>query len=673
MTFPSRKLSRFGGTTLIEVLVVIVVFLVGILAIAQIFPGGVKILNRSRNNSMAIGLLRSELEMLKSRPDVVPGEVIPIRMTLIGGVYVPVEDPTWSSTQYTPAITSIGADGVGLEAGRAWQLVSGANTTRRVIGETHKITAPKLLSPDGTSVTAPFGSLAVLELGPIDHVGGIQLPGQLNVYGRDMYRRLAHSVTDYNGLRGYEYSVQNMDSNIAEIAFPAAVAGNYRISLTATINNAGSIYTRRLNGQTVSIAATAGGFTIVPVSAIPGVLNAGENLVNVEVDSLKIAHLYTQIAPATAFDVNDIFQYKVLNGRIGELLFNPNLFGKYEERAGTTRQPYVARIDYDVRDWRIIHEDFRISTSNPAGLPKLLKLAIPSLRTNSVAQADGLQAPAHGVGPDAPNAGMEDVFVVSNTTVPGANTTDADNMLLIDLETGGQLLESYNGKPTMKMDKSSGYITLFDVDNDDTNGLTQAIATPDGSVVLTNVTGRVLRAYYMTREDWAIQITRSAAHYDFTFANPAAAQYYVGGTGLLNGLSTRLYFPAMDANRKVSIGKIRYISAGGVEKLIEGEEFQIKFRNGVDSITQPMPSIDLRDIDNGALGFVQDTANPQSMAYSIADVRGVSIIAKSFYNNGHFSLAANGANNLNIGFGNWAKEWGITSKETYLHRGEAIQ
>jgi hypothetical protein len=257
--------------------------------------------------------------------------------------------------------------------------------------------------------------------------------------------------------------------------------------------------------------------------------------------------------------------------------------------------------------------------------------------------------------------------------VPGANTTDADNMLLIDLETGGQLLESYNGKPTMKMDKSSGYITLFDVDNDDTNGLTQAIATPDGSVVLTNVTGRVLRAYYMTREDWAIQITRSAAHYDFTFANPAAAQYYVGGTGLLNGLSTRLYFPAMDANRKVSIGKIRYISAGGVEKLIEGEEFQIKFRNGVDSITQPMPSIDLRDIDNGALGFVQDTANPQSMAYSIADVRGVSIIAKSFYNNGHFSLAANGANNLNIGFGNWAKEWGITSKETYLHRGEAIQ
>ena len=683
MIFPSRKLTRLSGTTLIEVLVVIVVFLVGILAIAQIFPGGIKILNHSRNNSMAIALERSQLELLKSRPDVVPGEVVPIRMTLIAGVYVPVEDPTWLPTQYTPAATGIDANGIATGTGRAWQLVSGANTTRRVIGETHKITAPKLLSPDGTSVTAPFGSLALLEFGPIDHIGGVQLPGQLNVYGRDMYRRVANLVPDdYQNIRDYEYGVRNMASPVAEIAFPAAVAGNYRISITATINNAGNVFTRRLNGQTVSIAATPGGFAVVPVSAIPGVLTAGETLVGVEVDSLKIAHLFTQLAAATAFDVNDLFQYKVLNGRVGELLFNPNMFGKYEERAGTTRQPYVARVDYDVRDWRILHEDFRISTSSPAGLPKVLKLAIPSLRTNSVRQADGLSAPSHATviaGADAPNAGMEDVFVVNNTAVPGANTVGADNMLVIDVATGGQLLESVGGTATMKIDKSNGYITLFDIDNDDTNGLTQAIATPDGAVTMTNVTGRVLRFYYMAREDWAIQITRSAAHYDFTFGTPAAAQYYVGGTGLLNGSRTRLYFPQMDTNRKVSIGKLRYLwdDAGTTrEGLLEGAEFQIKFRTGPDSITQAMPSIDLRDVVPTALNFVQDTTSTASMAYSVGDVRGVSIIAKAFYNSSGFTLlpaVADEANNLNNRFGNWAKEWGVTSKETYLLRGEAIQ
>ncbi len=674
MIFPARKLNRFGGTTLIEVLVVIVVFLVGILAIAQIFPGGVKILNKSRNNSMAIGLLRSELELLKSRPGVVPGEVVPIRMTLVGPIYVPVEDPTWSSTEYSPAATGIDASGVALGSGRAWQLVSGANTTRRIVGETHNITAPKLLSPDGTSVTAPFGSLAMLEFGPIDHVGGV--PGQLNVYGRDMYRRVAKVLpSDYAGMRDYEYGVSKMNSPGAEIAFPAIASGNYRLSITVTVNNAGAISTRRLNGLALPIAATPTGYAIVPVGAIPGVLGGGEALINVEVDSLKIAHLFTQLAAATAFDTTDLFQYKVLNGRIGQLLFNPNLFGKYEERAGATRQPYAARIDYDVRDWRILHEDFRITTSNPGGLAKVLKLAIPSLRTNSVNQADGLRAPSHATviaGADAPNAGMEDVFVVPNSSVAGANTTDADNMLLVDVATGGQLLETYLGTPTMRIDKSSGYITLFDIDSNDANGLTQAIATADGSVVLTNITGRLFRAYYMAREDWAIQVTRSAAHYDFTYAAPSAAQYYVGGTSALNGSTTRIYFPRMDANRKVSVGKIRYM-AGGVERLLEGAEFQIRFRAGVDSITQPMPSIDITDIDGSATSFVQDTTSPASMAYSVGDIRGVSIIAKAFYNSGQFSLGTDFTANLNTKFSNWAKEWGITSKETYLHRGEAIQ
>lgn len=676
MSSTVRNTKRFAGTTLIEILVVIVVFLVGILAIAQIFPGGIKILNKSRNNSMAIGLLRSQQELLKSRPDVIPGEVVPIRMTLIGPVYTPVEDPSWLPTEYSPAGTAILANGIVPEAGRAWQLVSGANITRRIIGETHKIPAPKLLSPDGTSVTAPFGSLCLLEFGPIDHIGGVQLPGQLNVYGRDMYRRAAKSAADYVGMRDYEYGVMNMTTGVAEIAFPAAVAGNFRISITATISNAGAVYTRRLNGQSVAIAATPGGYAVVPVAAIGGVLQPGENLLGVEVDSLKIAHLFTQLAPATAFDANDLFQYKVLNGRVGELLFNPRLFGKYEERAGAPRQPYVARIDYDVRDWRIIHEDFRVTTSSPAGLAKVLKLAIPSLRTNSVKGEDGLTIPSHAAilaGADAPNPGMEDVFIVSNNVIANANTTDADNMLIIDQATGGQLLETYNGQATMRLDKSGGNIILLDIDSNDANGLTQAIATTDGSVVLTNVTGRALRAYYMARENWALQVTRSAAHYDFTYVAPAAAQYYVGGTGALNGRTTRLYFPAMDTNRKVSIGKIRYMTSGGVERTLEGAEFQVKFNGGPDSITQAMPSIDLRDIDPTAVSFVQDTTSAASMAFSIGDVRGVSVISKAFYNSGAFALSANTTDNLLTKFGNWAKEWGVSSRETYMHRGEAIQ
>lgn len=679
MIFPSRKLSRIGGTTLIEVLVVIVVFLVGILAIAQIFPGGIKILNNARNNSMAVALAKSELERLKSRPDVVPGAVVPVRYSLIASVYQPLSDPNWLSTEYSPSATGIDNTGIALGSGHAWQLVSGANIARRVLGETHKITAPKLLSPDGTSVTAPFGSLVVLEFGPIDHNGGAQLPGQLQVYGRDMFRRAAKATTDYNGLRDYEYAVANMGTSAAVIAFPATVAGNYRVSLTATVNNAGSIFTRSVPGQNITIGVDPNGYFLVPVASIANVVMPGETLVNVEVDSMKIARQYTQLAAATPFSGTDLFEYKVLNGRIGELLFNPNLFGKYEERAGTTRQPYVARIDYDVRDWRILHEDFRVSLSSPAGLPKVLKLAVPSLKTNSVNGADGLIAPSHDdviAGSDSPNAGMEDVYVVNNAAIAGANTAVADNMLVVDLATGGQLLESYNGRPTMTIDKSSGYITLYDIDNDDTNGLTQAIATVDGSVALTNVTGRVLRTYYMGREEWAVQVTRNAAQYASTYVMPDYDKYYVGGTGVLNGSATRIYFPRMDANRKIVIGKVRYIwnDAGTPrEGVLEGAEFQIRFRSGADSITQPLPSIDLTDILPLATSFSQDTPNVASRAYSVSDVRGVSMVAKVFYNSGAFSLGANTANNLNTNFSNWAKDWRVVSKETYLHRGDAIQ
>lgn len=679
MIFPSRKLSRIGGTTLVEVLVVIVVFLVGILAIAQIFPGGIKILNRARNNSIAVTLGRSALAALQSRPDVVPEAILPVRFQLIAGVYTPVVDSTISNTEYTPAATGIGQNGIVPESNRPWQLTAGPNVFRRVIGETHRITAPKWLTSAGTqTATDLFGSLSLLEFGPLDHTNGVQLPGQLLVYGRDMFRRMAKTSADYVGLRDYEYGVGNSDTNLIEIAFPASTVNeNFRVSLTATINNAGNIFTRTLTSQIVPIGPGSG-YVVVPVSAIPGVLGPGDNLINVEVNSIRVARLFTQVATGSAWNANDIFTYQVMNPLVGEIVFNPGLYGKYEERAGTTRQPYVARVDYDVRDWRILHEDFRISTSSPAGLPKVLKLAIPSIRTNTVKGPDGIAAPAHVASPPAnylPNQGMEDIYAITNSQYPGANTTDADNILVIDVATGGQVMETYNGVPTMKIDKTNGYITLFDIDNDDTNGLTQMIGCY-GSFVPTNVTGRVLRIFYMGREEWAVQIARNPDHYDFTYNVPGAAQYYIGGTSGLNGSATRIYFPNMDANRKVAIGRIRYTYLDGAvtrEGTLNGAEFQVRFRTGADSITQPLPSIDIKDIDSRATGIVQDTTSAESRAYSVTDVRGVSVLAKVFFNNGAFNLGTNTTANLNTGFGNWAKEWSVTTKETYLHRGDAIQ
>ena len=673
-----RRFRR--GTTLVEVLVVIVVFLIGILAIAQIFPGGIKILVRTRNVSMAQALARAEIEALKSNPGLVPEAVLPVTY-VNAGFFDPQTDPTKLINAYAPSGTSISATGQVPEAGRDWQLISGANSYRRIIGETHVISSPRALTTDPTSGTAPFGSLLLVERGPIARDIGVPTD-TVHVYGRDMSYRLVREASDYAGLREYEFLVNNPTTGAAEISFPAATAGEYRVSLTAMVNNAGNLVRRPVFRSTVVVPATpVPGYVTLPVGSIPGVLGGGETLVSVELTSVRIARRFVRIPNVTAFTVNAPFTYKLLNDRIGMLLLNPVLAGRYEERAGQSRRPYVARVDYDVRDWRILHEDFRITQSAPAGLAKTIRLPISSLRTNTVPGADGRVGLSHAAvigGSDIPNDSMEDVFVADNTSVANTNTAVADNFLAIDVATGGQVMESVAGVPSLKVDKSSGTVTFFDVTNGAghgaplVQGLWQDIVMLDGTVVRTNITNRVIRCYFMGKDEWAVQVTRNPSNYTSTLGTPGAGQFYVGGSdATLGGVPTRIYFPRMDTNRKVSVGRIRYI-IGGQAAILEGAEFSVLQRPGADSIATPMPSIDIRDLIPGATGIVADQG-PTSLPYSVSNVQGVSVLVKVFFNNAKFNLTANTATNLTSGFNQWSQQWNITTKETYLHQGESAR
>lgn len=661
------------GTTLVEVLVVIVVFLIGILAIAQIFPGGIKILARTRNMSMAQALARAEVESLKSNPGLVPEAVLPITY-VNAGYFDPQTDPNRLINEYSPAGTSITSAGIVPEAGRDWQLVSGPNSFRRIIGETHVISSPRALTTDPTSATAPYGSLLLLERGPMARDIGVPTD-TVHVYGRDMSYRLVREATDYTGLREYEYLVNNPTSSAAEISFPAATAGEYRVSLTAMVNNSGNITRRQVFRATVAIPATpVPGYFTLPVASVPGVLGGGETLVSVELTSIKVARRFVRIPNATAFTVNAPFTYKLLNDRIGMLLINPVMAGRYEERAGQTRRPYVARVDYDVRDWRILHEDFRITQSAPAGLAKVIRLPISAIKTNTLGAADGRRGLSHAAvlgGSDVPNDSMEDVFVVDNNTVANANADLSDNFIAIDVATGGQIVEGANSA-AMKVDKNSGTVTFFDVDNNSANGLTQLVAMLDGTVVPTNITGRVIRCYFMGKDEWAVQVTRNPSSYSPTLGLPGAGQFYVGGSnGTVAGLPTRIYFPRMDTNRKVSVGKIRYTTAAGTG-ILEGAEFSIQQRPGADTISVPTPSLDIRDLIPAATGIVADQG-PASLPYSVSEVQGVSVLVRVFFNNAKFGLTTNATSNLTAGFNQWSQQWNITTKETYLHQGESAR
>lgn len=78
------RATRRAGTSLVELLVVIVVFLIGILAVLQIFPGGLRILTNTRNMAVARQLSRAQIEMLKARANVLGEMVLDVQYAVIG-------------------------------------------------------------------------------------------------------------------------------------------------------------------------------------------------------------------------------------------------------------------------------------------------------------------------------------------------------------------------------------------------------------------------------------------------------------------------------------------------------------------------------------------------------------------------------------------------------------
>ena len=679
----SRSVRRgLLGTTLIEVLVTIVVFLVGILAIAQIFPGGVKILNRTRNTSMAVAMAKSQLEMMAAKPELVPEQILPLEIVNVGGVYTPVENPMHASTDFNPLTTGgISITGEALGTARNWQQVSGPNVFRRIVGEGHAIPTPRLLSTDLTSTTAQYGSLVTLELGPPDHRAGEALPGRFSVYSRDMSVRLVRSNADLANIRDYEFGVLNPSNGQAVIVFPARPTSYpssridaFRVSFSAIVQTATGTTVRKVKNEVYVIPADDNLYHALPIATFPPLnLVSGEALNAIDPNSVRISRVYNEILGTATFSPLDPYTFKTVNARVGMYLFNPAVSQQMEERVGVPRSVPLVRFDYDLRDWRILHEDFRISESSPSNLTKVVRLSMPSIATNSVAGSDARANPSHDQivsGTDSPNSGMEDVYVANNNAVAGANTTNADNVLVIDTLTGGQLLESFNGQPTMRIDKSAGTISFLDVTpNAGDAGLHAAMVFPDGSQQVTSITGRNLRIYYMVRGNWAVQLSRSAAKYSSSSVQPVGGEFYVGGSGALGGLPTRLYFPAMDANRKVSIGQIRYTYTGpsGVaEGVLEGAEFQVKYRTGSDTILVPMPSVDIRDVVASATGLSQGE-------FSVRDVTGISILAKVFNNFGTLRLGTDAVLNQSNEFNKYLAEWNVVTKETYLPRGAAIR
>ena len=141
------------GTSLIEILVVMVVLLVGIMTIIQMFPTGFRVVRAGESKSVATRLAQQELERWKAMTGNIPEAIVPIDEAGIINNNQAVGPPFEGWTQ------------TGTANGNPVYTRGNELCFRQIIGETTVVPAPSYF---GTGGGTWFGSNYTVAFSPID-------------------------------------------------------------------------------------------------------------------------------------------------------------------------------------------------------------------------------------------------------------------------------------------------------------------------------------------------------------------------------------------------------------------------------------------------------------------------------------------------------------------------
>lgn len=664
-----NPMKRNAGTSLVELLVVIVIFLIGILGVIQVFPGGLQALSMTRNNSIANELARTEIERVKGRSDRLAEMILPVTYVWsVTGISI-LADTSRDNRNLGPAGVGIDTDGMVLDGANnvlgKVQLLSGANIVRRVVGEGGRVPAPR-------NVNGVMGGLMVLQFAPI--LFNPAYSALLSVYGNDMVRRFDQPGPGSIN-RNYEFYVSEEDDAgsandtiyLPIIQLPVDPAASpYRVSFSYYVNDGSANRLDEvidLNPQEIRnnlvISLAHPGYWTLNVQQVLTAANVltGLTYISIDDESTKVQKNFERVV---AFAPNNPYQYQLLDPNLGVMLFDPSGYSATERTRGGTRIPLRARVNYEVLDWRIIRQEFR----TPVSAPYNVKLSLSSLMVTGQG------------GPDRkPYQGME--FPVSD----GAGGQQRLDLVVMDVDSGAVLLHDPTNprdpsipvttsndymavdptRSSYAVDKSTGMIRLLDFDRNSANGLQVQVIYPGTGVTQVAIAGgRRFMAFYQARNEWAVQVMKAPSVFQIVWDRPGVAQCYVGGSSLFGGTGTRIYFPGMDAGKKVTIGEIWYFDSGGNRLVMRDQDFLI---TGTGTDLPGLPYVDIRTVDVNATAF--DFGN----GYAVRTVKGASISARVLWNPASLNWSTDTVENIRI-FERWAQQWRRTTVENYLERGE---
>lgn len=591
---------RRQGTSLVEVLVVIVIFLVGILAVAQVFPGGFRVLNQSRDTALANQLAQAERDRLLAQGDSIPGDVVVARYQ-VRDVPVIEADTTVRVQDYGILAGAIARNGLAIGPNKMWTAVSGPNLARRIVGERAPLRAPR-------PTPAGYGIPVQLLFGPLDPDGRVTLGvGELK---RILGRPDDVIATDPNAR--LLLSRPHFFADRTKLYIPRrGTARMYEVRLGFVGDDGRSVV-----GAAFEVPAGTG-YEEVPYSRF-----GPSGAVEATPRTVQVAIGFTQLPYGTPFGLNP-YEFVVSDALSGRLLVNPFL---YEEATADSDAPMLT-LGYDVLDWRIIRDDFRVADQ----VSSRQKLAMRNLKVLGNAGVDGLPYAGLGFNVPRPSAG------------PGPT-----DFALIDLESGGVVLsDSY------RVDKSAGVVTFTDVAAS-TPGL-QANVSLNGMERVMDIGGRRVRALYQAVGEWAVHFEKASSGYQRTDGRPGLGEFRVGDGTF--GRPTRLYFARSEVGKTVFIGdQIMVETATGGLKGIGPASFVIRA-----SAADVLPYIDVTEVEPDAVRIDgSDTFGDLAKGLGGGSLR--VLVSR---NPESFSLGDSPTENLR-GYERWARNWRKTASDSFV-------
>jgi hypothetical protein len=170
-----------------------------------------------------------------------------------------------------------------------------------------------------------------------------------------------------------------------------------------------------------------------------------------------------------------------------------------------------------------------------------------------------------------------------------------------------------------------------------------------------------VRALYMARGEWSVQVYRSAARYrttDIVAANGLQAmECFASSPSNPVGQPTRIYFPLADLGQRVNVGEIWYRDGGGLLRSLNNQNLIIDRVENIAGRDHAYAELSQLLGPGGALDF--------SQGYAVRRVRGASLTLRALYNDAQFNLTPDPVENytrLEV----WARTWRKHESETYV-------